>query len=59
MRLHRVFQCGVKRGVDVADHGVRELMVHFGMLMNASLCFQAAVHPLDVLLRDEGDLLVT
>ena len=58
MRLHRVFQCGVKRGVDVADHGVRELMIHFGMLMNASLCFQAAVHPLDVLLRDEGDLLV-
>ena len=58
VRLHRVFQRGVERGVDVANHGVRELMVHLGMLVDASLCFQAAVHSLDVLLRDEGDLLV-
>ena len=33
-------------------------MPHLGMLVDAPLCFQAAVHPLDVLLRDEGDLLV-
>ena len=58
VRLHRVFQRGVKRGMDVANHGVRELIIHLGMLVDASLRFQAAVHPLDVLLRDEGDLLV-
>ena len=58
MCLHRVLQRGVKRGVDVADHGVRELMIHLGMLMNAPLRFQAAVHPLDVLLGEEGYLLV-
>lgn len=58
MGLHRVFQCGVKRGVDVADHGVRELMPHLGVLADAPLRFQTAVHSLDVLLRDEGDLLV-
>ena len=58
VRLHRVFQRGVKRGVDVANHGVRELMIHFGMLVDAPLRFQAVVHPLDVLLGDEGDLLV-
>ena len=44
--------------MDVADHGVRELMIHLGMLVDAPLCFQAAVHPLDVLLGNEGDLLV-
>lgn len=58
MRLHRVLQRGVERGVDVADHGVRKLMIHLGMLVDAPLRFQTAVHPLDVLLRDEGDLLV-
>ncbi|OKZ70326.1 MAG: hypothetical protein BHV93_07845 [Clostridiales bacterium 52_15] len=58
MRLHRIFQCSVERGVDVADHGVRELMIHLGMLVDTPLRFQAAVHPLDVLLRDEGNLLV-
>ena len=58
MRLHRVLQRGVERRVDVAHHGVRELMSHFGMLADAPLRFQAAVHPLDVLLGDEGDLLV-
>ena len=58
MRLHRVFQCGVECGMDVAHHGVGELMPHLGMLVDAPLRFQAAVHPLDVLLGDEGDLLV-
>ena len=58
MRLHCVFQRGVERGVDVANHGVRELMIHLGMLVDAPLRFQAAVHPLDVLLRDKRDLLV-
>ena len=58
MRLHRVFQCGVEGGVDVAHHGVGELMPHLGVLVDAPLRFQAAVHPLDVLLRDEGNLLV-
>ena len=33
-------------------------MSHFGMLTDAPFRFQAAVHPLDVLLGDEGDLLV-
>ena len=58
VRLHRIFQCGVKRGMDVANHGVRELMIHLGMLVDAPLRFQTAVHPLDVLLRDEGDLFI-
>lgn len=58
MRLHRVLQCGVEGGVDVADHGVGEVMPHLGVLADAPLCFQATVHSLDVLLRDEGDLLV-
>lgn len=58
MRLHRVFQCGVECGMDVAHHGVGELMPHLGMLVDAPLRFQAAVHPLDVLLGEEGDLLV-
>ena len=58
VRLHRVFQRGVERGVDVANHGVRELVVHLGMLVDASLRFQAAIHSLNVLLGDEGDLLV-
>ena len=44
--------------MDVAHHGVRELMPHLGMLVDAPLRFQAAVHPLDVLLGEEGDLLV-
>ena len=44
--------------MDVAHHGVRELMPHLGVLADAPLRFQAAVHSLDVLLRDEGDLLV-
>lgn len=39
VRLHRVFQRGVERGVDVADHGVGELMIHLGMLVDASLRF--------------------
>ena len=58
MGQHRVLQRGVEGGVDVANHGVGELMPHLGMLVDAPLRFQAAVHPLDVLLRDEGDLLV-
>ena len=58
MRLHRIFQRGVERGVDVADHRVGELVVHLGMFVDASLRFQTAVHSLDVLLRDEGDLFV-
>ena len=53
MCLHRVLQCGVERGVDVANHGVRELMIHLGVLVNAPLRFQAAVHSLNVLLRNE------
>ena len=39
MRLHRVFQCGVEGGVDVAHHGVRELMPHLGVLVDAPLRF--------------------
>ena len=58
MRLHRVLQRGVECRMDVTHHGVGELMIHLGMLVDAPLRFQAAVHPLDVLLRDEGDLLV-
>ena len=58
MGLHRVLQRGVEGGVDVANHGVGELMPHLGMLVDAPLRFQTAVHSLDVLLRDEGDLLV-
>ena len=58
MRLHCVFQRGVECGMDVAHHGVGELMPHLGMLVDAPLRFQAAVHPLDVLLGEEGDLLV-
>lgn len=58
MGLHCVFQCGVEGGVNVAHHGVGELMPHLGMLVDAPLRFQAAIHPLDVLLGEEGDLLV-
>ena len=58
MRLHRVLQRGVECGMDVAHHGVGELMPHLGMLVDAPLRFQTAVHSLDVLLRDEGNLLV-
>ena len=58
MGLHRVLQRGVECGMDVAHHGVGELMPHLGMLVDAPLRFQAAVHPLDVLLGEEGDLLV-
>ena len=58
MGLHRVFQRGVEGGMDVAHHGVRELMIHLGMLMDAPLRFQTAVHSLDVLLRDKGDLFI-
>ena len=58
MGLHRVLQRGVERGVDVANHGVRELVIHLGMLVDTPLRFQASVHPLDILLRDEGDLFV-
>ena len=58
VRMHRIFQRSVERGVDVANHRVRELMIHLGMLVDTPLRFQAAVHPLDVLLRDEGNLLV-
>ena len=58
VRLHRILQCGVEGGMDVAHHGVRELVVHLGMLVDAPLRFQTAVHPLDVLLRDEGDLFI-
>ena len=32
-------------------------MPHLGMFVDAPLRFQAAVHPLDVLLGEEGDLL--
>ena len=56
--LHRVLQRGVEGGVNVAHHGVGELMPHLGVLADAPLRFQAAVHPLDVLLGEEGDLLV-
>ena len=52
MGLHRVLQRGVEGGMDVAHHGVRELMPHLGMLMDAPLRFQTAEHSLDVLLRD-------
>ena len=58
MGLHRVFQRSVEGGMDVAHHGVGELMPHLGMLVDAPLRFQTAVHSLDVLLRDEGYLLV-
>ena len=58
MRLHRIFQRSVERGVDMANHGVRELVIHLGMLVDAPLRFQTAVHSLDVLPGDEGDLLV-
>ena len=44
--------------MNVAHHGVGELMPHLGMLVDAPLRFQAPVHPLDVLLGEEGDLLV-
>ena len=44
--------------MDVAHHGVGELMPHLGVLVDAPLRFQAAVHPLDVLLRDKGDLFI-
>ena len=56
--LHRVFQRGVEGGMDMANHGVRELMIHLGMLVDAPLRFQTAVHSLDVLLRDEGNLFI-
>ena len=39
MGLHRVFQCGVEGGVNVAHHGVGELMPHLGMLVDAPLRF--------------------
>ena len=39
VRLHRVFQCAVERRVDVAHHGVGELMPHLGMLVDAPLRF--------------------
>ncbi len=58
MRLHRILQRGVKRGVDVANHGAGELIIHLGMLVDAPLRFQAAVHPLDVLHGYEGYLFV-
>lgn len=58
MRLHRVLQRGVEGGMDVAHHGVGELMIHLGVFVDAPLRFQTAVHPLDVLLGEEGDLLV-
>ena len=56
--LHRVLQRGVEHGVDVADHGVGELVAQLGRLVDAPVRFQAAVHPLDVLLGDEGDLFI-
>lgn len=34
-------------------------MAQFGVLVDAPVRFQAAVHPLDVLLGDEGDLFVS
>ena len=58
MGLHRVFQRGVEGGMDMANHGVRELMIHLGMLADAPLRFQAAVHSLDVLPGDKGDLFI-
>ena len=58
MRLHRVLQRGVECGMDVAHHGVGELMIHLWMLVDTPLRFQATVHPLDVLLGEEGYLLV-
>ena len=58
MGLHRVFQRSVEGGMDVAPHGVREMMPHLGMLMDAPLRFQPAVHSLDVLLRDKRDLFI-
>ena len=39
MDLHCVFQCGVECGMDVAHHGVGELMPHLGMLVDAPLRF--------------------
>ena len=44
--------------MDVANHRVGELVVHLGMLVDAPLRFQAAIHSLNVLLRDKGNLLV-
>ena len=58
MGQHRVLQRGVEGGVDVANHGVGELMIHLGMLADAPLRFQAAVHSLDVLPGDKGDLFI-
>ena len=58
MRLHRIFQRGVERGMDVANHGVGKLMVHLGMFVDAPLRFQTAVHSLDILLGDKGDLFI-
>ena len=39
VRLHCVFQCGVEGGVNVAHHGVGELVPHLGMLVDAPLRF--------------------
>ena len=39
MRLHRVLQRSVEGGVDVTHHGVGELMIHFGVLVDAPLRF--------------------
>ena len=39
MRLHRVLQRGVECGMDVAHHGVGELMPHLGVLVDTPLRF--------------------
>ena len=39
MGLHCVLQRGVECGMDVAHHGVGELMIHLGVLVDAPLRF--------------------
>ena len=53
VRLHRVLHGTVEYGMDVVDGGIGEFVSILGMLMDASLFFQAAVHALDVLTGDE------
>ena len=56
--LYRVFHRAVHHEVNVTDRGVGELIVHLRVLTDAPVLFQAAVHPLNILLGDERHLLV-
>ena len=58
VRLHRVFHRAVHHEVNVADRGVGELIVHLWVFTDAPVLFQAAVHPLNILLGDERHLFV-